>query len=737
VKLTLQLAAAAIIGRRGWVRSIIVAVAALICTMVLLAVFAVPNVIDGESQRFLAQQPRMAKASASSESVGYSDASVNYYGTDRIKQVLLGDPSENPPLPPGISRVPERGEVFLSPALSALMAANPLLAEWFPQTVVGPIAPEGLVSPDQLLVYIGVPANAFHTDYEDHAVGFGAGAHVSATQAGVRWYQVAGFAMLVVIPALAAFLAAARVGVVVRRRRSRALSTAGASAGTIATVGAAEAVLPTLVGAGVGAVLFAWVGPMVTRIPITDRAVESADVRVSALVSAGVVVGLAVVAGLLSATSAYRAAQLDRTNRPSRPRHRVGIAPVFVFGVGVALLVLCVIRAEPRDSLLRPALILTAIGLPTATILLAKFIGRLARPGWPVPALIAFRRLHRDPGAAGTLVAVVAVMTFAVASSIPVIHDKGDSTSWANLVESGYVADTMVVRAESLASALPVEPRIAVPDGADVAMALGVWTPASPPDALPSGRALIATCAQVERLAGEAVKGCSDDAQNLVDRGPGNPTATGFALRTTSGETVEFEGAVNTVLMPDNNNVPIDVDVIISPDNPLVKGSDDLFVTAIYARISTTPTAIEEFRAYAIGAGPAVRVDIADGGMLKVNSLTQWILLGIVLAAGMSLLTVLALSITRARQGSEQALALLAAPSLVRSASSTLSTATAAFAGATLAIGCGLITAIAYAAAGGEPMAGASQYVGLWAVAIVAGIVLGALSEALGRLRTG
>lgn len=52
---------------------------------------------------------------------------------------------------------------------------------------------------------------------------------------------------------------------------------------------------------------------------------------------------------------------------------------------------------------------------------------------------------------------------------------------------------------------------------------------------------------------------------------------------------------------------------------------------------------------------------------------------------------------------------------LVRSVSSTPNTATAAFAGPTVAIGCGLIASVAY----------------------VRGVVLGALSDTLSRLRRG
>lgn len=725
-----RLILASTVGRRCRARAMAIAAVALASAALLLAVAAVPTVTHRESQRALAQVPQLGTAAARSH-VGYLEIDGRYRSTT-IKRVLLGDASATAPLPPGLARIPAPGEVIVSRQLVVRMASDPLLADWFPERHVGVIGRAGIVTPDQLIAYVGVPPRTFARGEDSYAIDFGAPASGSASQTGARWYQVAGFGLLITLPAIVAFLAACRVGAESRRRRARAMSIAGMSGPAIATVGLAEAALPAFFGASVAGVLFAELAPHVDRIPVADRAVTGSDVHVSIFAGLVVIGGLTLVGGVISASSAFRAARLDRSNRPAEPRPRLSVVPALLFLVGVGLLIAAAIRATPLDPLLRPALVLAAAGLPVGATVLAKLVGQAARPRWPVPLLIAFRRLHRDPGAAGTLVAVVAVVAFAFSSAIPLVRDQSSSVSW-----KGLVGNSILVRGTSLAPALPLGLPASAQHDTYQALALGIWKPAAAAGTAPAGRALIASCAQLSHLLGQPAPHCIDTSVALVGPADDNPANRSFQLRSdvVGVVPITLPAATRTQDIPSTGAVPLDVSVIIPPD--VLADDRALFITAVYARIPSTSRAIDAFRARVIGAGPAFMVDVPAEEVLSTSTLSGWLLLAVITCAMLSLVAALALSMSQGRHSAERALTVLAASWSTRVGASAMTAAIAATLGSTLAVTCGLLAGVAYTRAATEPLPSAHQYLMVWALAVAAGAALGALGEAVGRRTPG
>lgn len=63
-------------------------------------------------------------------------------------------------VPPGLTRFPSPGEVFVSPALAELRGAEPALAERFP-VITGTIGPDGLLASNELSVIVGGRRDVF------------------------------------------------------------------------------------------------------------------------------------------------------------------------------------------------------------------------------------------------------------------------------------------------------------------------------------------------------------------------------------------------------------------------------------------------------------------------------------------------------------------------------------------------------------------------------------------------
>ncbi|NUV38438.1 ABC transporter permease, partial [Streptomyces sp. KAI-27] len=78
------------------------------------------------------------------------------FGSRPLTRIFISPPKTGSvPLPPGVERVPQPGEVVVSPALRDLLAERPGLKGALPGRVVDTIGPAGLTGPQELYAYVG------------------------------------------------------------------------------------------------------------------------------------------------------------------------------------------------------------------------------------------------------------------------------------------------------------------------------------------------------------------------------------------------------------------------------------------------------------------------------------------------------------------------------------------------------------------------------------------------------
>ena len=186
------------------------------------------------------------------------------------------------PAPPGLDAFPEKGRVYVSPALAGLLHELPAnqLADRFPQvTSYGTIGAAGLASPDELVAVVGRAAT-------DPAVSPAAGEGSYYDDGLLARARIAGFSspkpslftsldhgttllgmVLLVVPVIVLAAAAGRLGAARREQRLAALRLAGATPRQIIAMTALEAGVLGAAGALTGAVAYVALLPALARIP--------------------------------------------------------------------------------------------------------------------------------------------------------------------------------------------------------------------------------------------------------------------------------------------------------------------------------------------------------------------------------------------------------------------------------------------------------------------------------------
>lgn len=77
-----------------------------------------------------------------------------------LTRVYVTEAKSGAPRPPGVARLPQPGEIVLSPAAAALSQSSSGFARLVPGSQVGTIANAGLLGPDELYAYVGVQHDA-------------------------------------------------------------------------------------------------------------------------------------------------------------------------------------------------------------------------------------------------------------------------------------------------------------------------------------------------------------------------------------------------------------------------------------------------------------------------------------------------------------------------------------------------------------------------------------------------
>lgn len=197
------------------------------------------------AERGLAQLPAPGSAAIRDFRAYHTD---NPFRGDTWTTVFVGDTDASTDLPPGLDRLPDPGQTYISPAVAAAVKQDPTVAGRVPGRVVGIIGDAGLQSPDQFFVVTGErPTDAWPT-----AHGWGGEALGTQRPAIPTGPLVGLLAALVGLPALMLAWIGGRMAATARQRSLASLHLLGVDRRTLATAAAVDAGCAALSGSIIG-----------------------------------------------------------------------------------------------------------------------------------------------------------------------------------------------------------------------------------------------------------------------------------------------------------------------------------------------------------------------------------------------------------------------------------------------------------------------------------------------------
>lgn len=414
-------------GRSGWLRWGLVAFGLGLCTLVLLLAGSIGPALDSRDIRGAALSPGSPPvgtgvpidAAAIQPSWFQANESTSTYRGERVRvtELAAADPAAAAP-PPGVSRFPRPGEVVVSPALADLLAGpngdgfRPRLGE---DTVVGAIAADGLLAPDELRLYRGVVADP--ADWAPYLVADGWGGGIVASTALVYGDSgtiligllLAAGVTIVIVPLLLFVALMSRIGSAARDHRDAGLRLTGASRHQVRVVQLVETFTAAVAGIGLGAVGFLLARQAAPFVTVGRDGFFPADLQPSpgALVAIVLVVPILAIASVLAVRRPDPVGVVRLQTAPRPPRR---LWWRLVFPVAGALLLVAL--GLTRSGVL-PALAVGIVALlVTAAVLLPWVLERLARllPDGPPAWQLAVGRLRLDPGTPARVVAGLSVV---------------------------------------------------------------------------------------------------------------------------------------------------------------------------------------------------------------------------------------------------------------------------------------------------------------------------------------
>ena len=335
-------------------------------------------------------------------------------------------PGRAAPAPPGLGRFPGPGELWVSPALSALLDRLPADRHPVPGTPTGTLGRAALAHPGELVAVIGHRPGDPVVTAERAPDPRRAGDIVSPTRVasftgapltdgtGRMYESLARVAtVLVIVPLLVLAASAARLSVSRRDQRLAALRLIGATPGRVAAMTAAEALLTGAAGALLGAVGYAVLLPPVASLPLAGGAWYPADLWIGALPLAAVMAGVVALV-VVSALAGLRQVVVGPLGVARRSRSRgASVVRAVVFVAVVAGYGWISKEYGSDDSLALYAFAAVFLALAVIGPWVVRLLGRIVTALAKRPAtLLAGRRLLDDPKAAWRIVSGLTLAGF-------------------------------------------------------------------------------------------------------------------------------------------------------------------------------------------------------------------------------------------------------------------------------------------------------------------------------------
>ncbi|PKW09788.1 FtsX-like permease family protein [Streptomyces sp. 1222.5] len=302
-------------GREGWVRMLLTAVGVGLGVALLLLTTSLPNVLTARHRVEEARQDYTFSATPpkkADDTVLLAATDTTWHSRD-IRGRLLEPEGSRPPLPPGVNRVPAKGEMVVSPALKELLSSDgaKLLRERIPYRITGTIGDSGLIGSRELAYYAGAEGLVPQSGgvRVERLTAFG-DPHPTVEKADPVLILMMLVVFVVLLMPVAVFIAAAvRFGGERRDRRLAALRLVGSDSRMTRRIAAGEALAGALLGLVVGCGFFlagrqaagsvevmgesffpGYLNPSPVLVALVAVAVPAAAVLVTLLAMRGVVV---------------------------------------------------------------------------------------------------------------------------------------------------------------------------------------------------------------------------------------------------------------------------------------------------------------------------------------------------------------------------------------------------------------------------------------------------------------
>ncbi|MET7453776.1 FtsX-like permease family protein [Streptomyces sp. NPDC005574] len=510
-------------GRGNRIRFFLMAAGGSVGVCCLALVLTVPAILDAHDGRAAARQP-VTSAGGPADGTLVLQRSDAYGSKSFTRVFVAGGAQGTRTPPPGLRELPRAGEVFVSPRVHDLLREAPAVSALLPGRETGVIHPAGLAHPDELYAYIGT-TRARIAEEGRTLKGFGYSyapfpAVEPSTLTDVRF----ALATLVLLP-LAIFLSVcARLSAAGRMRRLAALRLLGLSKRGIQRVNAAETVVAALLGAVLGLGEYWLLNQVMSRAGLPGLRWYPGDGALSATTVVVCLIGCPALAWFVGRKSARDASAnplaVRRTAVPRPPSRWGGL--LLVVGLGIVCGYCATgLTGHPASSvgvnalLVVAGVVLTGLGLVLTLPLLSYLVaGRLARSTQSLTLNLAMRRNEAEPGSAMRVVTGLVLLVYAASLAQGVLIQLEQVTR-----PSGPAQDYSLHL--SALTARQQRELAHVPGVRSQAVMMDSWVDLDAPRAeaalSSSATALVATCAQLDRMVRSSA-GCVDGkVMRLVD----------------------------------------------------------------------------------------------------------------------------------------------------------------------------------------------------------------------------
>ncbi|MFF3320872.1 ABC transporter permease [Streptomyces sp. NPDC002889] len=500
-------------GRGNRIRFFLMAAGGSIGVCCLALVLTIPQILDAHDGRSAAREPQSTSAQPAGSTLILQRSDP--YGSRTFTRVFVAKGAKGTDkTPPGLSELPDPGQVFVSPRVHELLRDQPTVKGLLPGHEKGVIGPAGLAHPDELFAYIGTTRDRI-ADEGRALQGFGYSyAPFPAVEPSTLTNLRFALGTLVLLP-LGIFLSVcARLSAAGRTRRLASLRLLGLSVKGTQRVNAAETVVAALLGALLGLGEYWLLNQVMTRTGLPSLRWYPDDGALSATTIAVCLIGCPVLAWFVGRASARDAAAnplaVRRTAAPGRPAKWGGLLLVSGLGIvigycGTGLIGRPANSIGPNALLIPAGILLTGLGLVRTLPLISYTLARrLARTTQSLTLNLAMRRNEVEPGSTMRVVTGLVLLVFAASLAQGVLIQLKQVTRPSAPVQD-YSLPLSAITAEQQRDLSRL------PGVRAHALIMDSWVDLDLPDGvLPSQTtALLATCEQLAEMVKRS-EGCED-----------------------------------------------------------------------------------------------------------------------------------------------------------------------------------------------------------------------------------